>query len=116
MRAAARLCGARRIVRRVVVIVKPDVVRFRDIRQPVDGIQHLRQAPLVFLVHGSQQIHRLRQRFVAFGELFEAFVNGHGVPGICLLYTSCLNIDRRDPGGAVRAGISSGVGRYADAV
>jgi len=80
MRAAARLCGARRIVRRVVVIVKPDVVRFRDIRQPVDGIQHLRQAPLVLLVHGGQQVHRLRQRFMAFGEFFETFVNGHGVP------------------------------------
>src|ERR1039458_8014178 len=63
------LCGVGRIVRRTLVIVKPDVVRFRDIRQPVDGIQHLRQAPLVLLVHGSQQIPRLRQGFVAFGKL-----------------------------------------------
>jgi hypothetical protein len=30
------------------------------------------------LVHGSQQIDRLRQRFMAFGEFFEAFVNIHG--------------------------------------
>jgi hypothetical protein len=32
------------------------------------------------LVHGGQQVHRLRQRFMAFGEFFETFVNGHGVP------------------------------------
>jgi hypothetical protein len=64
------------------VIVKPDIVRFRDVRQAVDGIQHLRQAPLVLLVHGGQQIHGLRQGFMAFGKFFEAFVNAHGVPGI----------------------------------
>ena len=60
------------------MIVKPDVVRFRDIRQAVDGIQHLRQALLVLLVHGRQQFHRLGQRFMAVGEFFEAVVNAHG--------------------------------------
>jgi hypothetical protein len=53
-RDASLLCGAGRIVRRMLVIVQPDIVRFRDIRQPVDGIQHLRQAAFVLLVHGSQ--------------------------------------------------------------
>ena len=62
------------------MIVKPDVVRFRDIRQAVDGIQHLRHAPLVFLEHGSQQIHSLRQSFVSFREFFEAIVNRHRLP------------------------------------
>ncbi len=62
------------------MIVKPDVVRFRDIRQAVDSIQHLRHAPLVLLKHGSQQIHGLRQGFVAFGKFFEAVVNVHRLP------------------------------------
>ena len=62
------------------MIVQPDVVRFRDIRQAINGIQHLRHAPLVFLEHGSQQIHGLGQRLMAFGEFFEAIVNGHPLP------------------------------------
>ena len=82
-----------RIVRRVLVIVEPDVVSFRDIRQAVDGIQHLRHAPLVLLVHGGQQIHRLRQRFVAFGKLFEAFINGHGVPRIDFIIAASVTRD-----------------------
>jgi len=86
-RAVALLRGMGRIVRRTLVIVKPDVVRFRDIRQAVDGIQHLRHAPLVLLEHGSQQVHRLRERFMAFGKFFEAFVDGHGVPGIDFIIT-----------------------------
>jgi len=63
------------------VIVKPHIVRFRDVGQPVDGVQHLRHAPLVLLVHGRQQIHCLRQRLTALGEFLEAFIYGHSGSG-----------------------------------
>ena len=75
----------KRSIRKALVIVQPYVVRFGDISQPVDGIQHLRHTPLVLLEHGCQQIHGLGQGFVAFGELFEAFVDGHGVPGVDII-------------------------------
>ena len=52
----------------------------RNIGQAIDGVQHLRQAALVLLIHRRQQVHRLRQRFVAFGKLFKTFVNTHGSP------------------------------------
>jgi hypothetical protein len=71
----------------MVVVVQPDVVRLRDICQPVDGIQYLRHAPLVLVVHDSQQIYRLRQRLMAFREFFETFVNAHGCPPEPLIIT-----------------------------
>jgi len=74
---ARRLRRWWRAARGAFLIVQPDVVSFRDICQPVDGIQNLCHAPLVFLQHGGQQIHCLRQRFMALGEFFEAFVNVH---------------------------------------
>lgn len=62
----------------MLVIVQPHVVRFGDICQAIDSVQDLRHPPLVLLKHGSQKIDGLRQRFVAFGESFEAVVDSHG--------------------------------------
>jgi hypothetical protein len=75
--------------------------------------------------HGDQPEHPPGRGLTAYGNLRNALNQSYeevlGYPAPKLNFVAgmkwaCLNIDRRDPGGAVRAGISSGVGRYADAV
>ena len=86
-------------------VIKPVIVRFRDVPQLRDRFEHLsqpsvglgeapvglgeapvglgeasfvlREAGLVILVHRDDQFHRLRKRLMAFGQLLQTFIDSH---------------------------------------
>jgi len=72
--------GVARTVRMPLLVIKPDIVGFGDVRQAIDGVEHLRQAAFVLLIHGGQQIHGLSQSLVPFREFFDTFIECHGAP------------------------------------
>ena len=49
----------------------------RDARQAINALQNMQQKNFVLLLHVSNQLHSLRKRLVAFGQLLQTLIDIH---------------------------------------